>query len=90
MNFATRIRPISVLKSRGQHVIRDLAAGAPPVIVTVHGEAKAVLQGIAGYEQTQETLALLKILALGQRSVAKGRVSPARVAFARLRRGLPR
>jgi hypothetical protein len=39
-------------------------------------------------EETQESLALLKILALADRSVAAGKVQHAEVVFARLRRRL--
>jgi hypothetical protein len=35
------------------------------------------VQDVASYEQTQETLALLKILALGMRQIEEGRVRPA-------------
>jgi hypothetical protein len=44
-----------------------------------------VLQDIATYEQTQETLALLKILALGNRQVDEGKVTSADIVFKRLR-----
>ena len=44
-------------------------------MTTQNGEAKAVLQDIVSYEETQETLALLKILALGNDQVAAGKVS---------------
>jgi hypothetical protein len=37
------------------------------------------------YEQTQETLALLKILALGNRQIEDGKVQPASKFIARLR-----
>lgn len=47
--------------------------------------AKAVLQDIASFEETQETLALLKILALGSQDVDAGRIEPATDAVARLR-----
>lgn len=40
---------------------------------------------VASYEQTRETLALLKILALGNRQIAEGRAVPAGEAFRRLR-----
>jgi hypothetical protein len=39
-------------------------------------QAKAVLQDVASFEETQETLALLKLLALGQREVDEGDVRP--------------
>jgi len=50
-----------------------------------NGEAKAVLQDVASFEETQETLALLKILALGNQHVAAGRTRPAAEIIARLR-----
>lgn len=43
-----------------------------PFELLQYAEAKAVPQDIRAYEQTQETLALLKILALGQREIAAG------------------
>jgi hypothetical protein len=51
----------------------------------VHGEAKAVLQDVTRYEETQETLALLKVLALTNTQVAAGKVRPAADAFRRVR-----
>jgi hypothetical protein len=49
------------------------------------GEARAVLQDVASFEETQETLALLKLLALGQQDVDAGRVKPVVDVVARLR-----
>jgi hypothetical protein len=48
-----------------------------------------VIQSIAEYEQHQETLALLKILALGNRQVEQGRVQPADRVLRRLRKRQP-
>ena len=50
-----------------------------------NGEAKAVIQDVASYEETQETMALLKILALGNRQIEGGKIVPASEAFRRLR-----
>jgi hypothetical protein len=50
-----------------------------------NGEAKAVRQDVASFEETQKTLALLKILALGHQDVAAGKVQPADNVVARLR-----
>ena len=44
-----------------------------------------MLQDVASYEATQETLALLKVLALGQREVAAGKVKPRSEVVARLK-----
>jgi hypothetical protein len=47
-----------------------------------------VLQDVASYEETQETLALLKLLAMGQQDVAEGRLAPIVDAVARIRADL--
>jgi len=44
-----------------------------------------VLQDVASFEETQEKLALLKLLALGQKDVEAGRVKPVTEVVARLR-----
>lgn len=85
MKYSTRIKPISYLKAKAADVIRELGEGAGPLVITQNGEAKAVLQDVASFEQTQETLALLKILALGSRQIEEGRVVPAAQAIRRLR-----
>ena len=56
-----------------------------PLIITQNGEAKVVMQDIASYEQAQETLALLKILALGNRQIEEGKIRPAADVAADLR-----
>ncbi len=66
--------------------IRGLADGETPVVITVHGEAKAVLQDVSHYEETQETLALLKVLALTNKEGEKGRARPVAEAFERIRK----
>ena len=85
MKLSDKIKPISYLKAHAAQVVRDLSTQMEPLIITQNGEAKAVMQDIKSYEQTQETLVLLKILALGQRQVDEGKVQPANEAVARLR-----
>ena len=85
MRFSTQVKPISYLKANAAEVLAQIAAEREPLVITQNGEAKAVLQDVASYEQTQETMALLKILALGQQEVAAGRVKPAAEVIERLR-----
>ena len=85
MNFSTRIKPISYLKANAAEVLAQLADEHEPVFITQNGEARAVLQDIASYENTQETLALLKILALGNREIERGDVVPFEKAIAGLK-----
>jgi prevent-host-death family protein len=85
MKLSERVKPISYLKAHAPQMIRGLAQGREPVVITLRGVAKAVLQDIGSYEQTQETLALLKMLALTGKAVEQGKVRPAGQAFARVR-----
>ncbi|MEO7761282.1 MAG: type II toxin-antitoxin system Phd/YefM family antitoxin [Casimicrobiaceae bacterium] len=84
MRYSTQIKPISYLKANAAEVLETLAANRQPLIITQNGEAKAVMQDLATYENTQETLALLKILALGHREIEAGDV----VAHAKVARQL--
>jgi len=85
MNYSTRIKPISYLKANAAEVLEQLADRREPLVITQNGEAKAVIQDIASFEQTQETLALLKILALGSKELEEGKTLPSTEAFSRLR-----
>ncbi|WP_166836889.1 type II toxin-antitoxin system Phd/YefM family antitoxin [Rheinheimera pleomorphica] len=76
MKLSQQIKPISYLKAHAAEIVRNLAVQEEPLVITQNGEAKAVLQDIASYEQTQETLALLKILALGSQQIEQGKVQP--------------
>ena len=87
MKLSTRIKPISYLKAHAAEIVRGLGKQSAPLIVTQNGEAKVVIQDIADYEQTQEAMALLKILALGNRQIEDGKIQPAADVFKRLRRG---
>ena len=87
MKPTEQVKSISDLKAHAAEVIRHVQEVREPVIVTQNGEAKAVLQDIVSYEENRETLALLKILALGNDQIARGETRPAAV-FADLRRGL--
>jgi prevent-host-death family protein len=85
MKLSDQIKPISYLKAHAAEVVRNLATNMQPMVITQNGEAKAVIQDIKSYEQTQETMALLKILALGQRQIEEGKVQPAGDVVAKLR-----
>ena len=90
MRVSRRIKPVSYLKAHAAEVVRTLGEQGEPLIITQNGEAKVVIQDIDSYEQMQETLALLKVLALGNREVEAGKVRPAADVIAELReRPLP-
>ena len=85
MRYASQVKPISYLKANAAEVLTHLAEQREPMVITQNGEAKAVLQDIVSFEETQETLALLKVLALGNQDVTAGKVKPVADIVARLR-----
>ena len=87
MSMASSIKPISYLKANAAEVLEKLAKTGEPMIITQNGEAKAVIQDVASYEKTQETLALLKLLALGRKQAEEGKTVLAREAIAQIRAG---
>ena len=85
MRYSSQVKPISYLKANAAEVLAHLAENRKPLVITQNGEAKAVLQDVASFEETQETLALLKVLALGQQDVEAGRLRPVGDVVAGLR-----
>lgn len=85
MRYSTQVKPISYLKANAAEVLQQLSEKREPLLITQNGEAKAVLQDVATYEATQETLALLKILALGNQEVEAGKLKPIGEVVRRLR-----
>lgn len=86
MKLSNQIKPISYLKAHAAEVVKSLSGQSEPLVITQNGEAKIVVQGIERYEETQETMALLKVLALGMRQVEEGNVESAADVIQRLRR----
>lgn len=76
MKLSEQIKPISYLKAHAAELIRTLGENGESIVITQNGEAKAVLQDIKSWEQNQETMALLKILAIGNQEIAAGKVIP--------------
>jgi prevent-host-death family protein len=88
MPRASRIKPISYFKANAAEIIEELGEVGEPMIITQNGEAKAVVQDIVSFEKKEETLALLKILAIANRNIEEGRYRPAKDVFAELRKRL--
>lgn len=85
MRYSSQVKPISYLKANAAEILATLGEQREPLVITQNGEAKAVLLDVVSYEATQETLALLKVLALGQQDVAAGKAKPLSDVVARLK-----
>ena len=79
------IKPISYLKAHASEIIRDVSNNQKTMIITQNGEAKAALIDIKEYEQTQESIAMLKLIAQGKRNIVEGKFRPVKDAFRDLR-----
>jgi prevent-host-death family protein len=82
MKFSTQVKPISYLKSHAAEIIRDITETREPMLITQNGEAKLVVMDVRSYEEHEETLALLKLLALGNREIEQGQFRAADEVFA--------
>lgn len=85
MRLSTQIKPISYLKDNAAEIIRDMGKDSEPLIITQNGEAKAVVLSLKEYERTQETFALMKILAMGRQEIERGEYDLASDFFAKMR-----
>ena len=85
MKLSESVKPISFLKAHASEILRDIKKNKKTIVITQNGEATAVLQDIRSYEEMQESLALLKILALSQKSKTEGHVKPLEKSFRDIR-----
>ena len=85
MKYSDQIKSVSYLKANTAEILHRIAERREPLVITQNGVAKAVIQDVASYEQTQETMALLKILALGNRQIEEAKVIAADAAIKRLK-----
>ena len=76
MKLSQSIKPISYFKAHAAEIIKELNRNHGTMIITQNGEAKAVIQDIEEYERIQEALALLKMIAQGQKDVEAGKTIP--------------
>jgi prevent-host-death family protein len=72
MRYSTQIKPISYVKANAAELLDRIAEEREPIIITQNGEARAVLMDVHSYEELQETVALLRILAIGEKQVERG------------------
>ena len=82
MQLSTQIKPISYLKSHTAQIVKDLTASREPMVITQNGEATLVVIDVKSFEERENTLALLKLLALGNREIEQGKFQNAESVFA--------
>ena len=68
---AANIRPITELKNRTKELVREVTDSGQPVVITQNGKPQVVLMDVKHHDRLQDTLAMLKILAQSQESLAR-------------------
>lgn len=84
MKLSTQIKPISYLKSHKAQIVKELTESRQPMVITQNGEATMVVIDVKSYEERENILALLKILALGNAEIEQGKFREAEDVFADL------
>ncbi len=69
---SSHVYPITDLKTRTGDLVREVSETGESVLITQNGRPKVVVMGAKQHDQMQETLAMLKLLAQSQDSVARG------------------
>jgi prevent-host-death family protein len=86
MKLSERVKPISYLKAHASEVVRTIEEDHGSYVITLNGQAKVIVQDIREYEKTQESLALLKILAQSRKSLEEGKLKPVKDGFSDVRK----
>ena len=86
MKLSKAVKPISYVKAHVSDIIHKVSENDETIIITLNGEARAVIQGIGAFEKTQESLAMLKILAQSKKSLEGGKIKAVKEAFETIRR----
>ncbi len=84
MKLSTQIKPLSYLSEHAAEIIRDISESREPLLITQDGEAKLVVMDIKSYEEQEQTVALLRMLALGNKEIEQGKFRDAEDVFAEL------
>lgn len=70
-------------------LVDGLTGDELPTLITADGKPKAVLLDIARYEELQETLALVRIVLMGEQEVREGKFRPLEEALRNIRQRTP-
>lgn len=84
MRLSSQIKPISYLKSHTADIVKNLTESREPLVITQNGEAKLVVMDVKSFEEQEATMALLKLLAMGNKEIEDGRFRDAEDVFAEL------
>lgn len=79
---------VSFVKAHLAEVIHEVNASRNPMVVTQNGACTVVIQDHDSYQRTRHALIMLKLVAMGEADVAKGRTIPQAEVFSSLKKRL--
>ena len=84
MNLQQDIKSVTYLKTKSAQLIESISKNRRAVVITQNGEARAVVQDIASFEENRKALLLLKLIAQGEMDIKRGRTFKQAQVFARV------
>jgi len=81
MKLSETVKPISYLKAHASEIIRHISDTRARYVITLNGSAKAIVQDMTSFEQTQDSLIMLKLVAQSTKSLQAGRYKSVDKAF---------
>ncbi|MDY0275523.1 MAG: type II toxin-antitoxin system Phd/YefM family antitoxin [Desulfomicrobium sp.] len=86
MQLYSDIKPISWLKNNAKQVVETVAETGNPIVITQNGEAKAVVMNVREYDQMQQSLAMLRMLADSTAATEAGKLHDSDEVFDDIRK----
>lgn len=81
MKYDENIIPISEVKAHTAKMVDRVVRERSPIIITQNGRGRVIVEDLREYEQTQESMAMLKIIAQGRTDIREGRCESVKKAF---------
>lgn len=82
------VHSVSHVKARFAEMINEVHETRNPLIVTQNGNSSVVIIDHATFQQTQDALAMMRLIAMGEADVAAGRTIPHEEVFSSLKQRL--
>ncbi len=81
LNLKDDIKPISYIKTNAADMMKYVNDKKNSIIITQHGEAKAVLIDVESYQTMQNAFNLLKMIQLSEKDVRSGNFKESDTVF---------
>ncbi|RIL04840.1 MAG: type II toxin-antitoxin system Phd/YefM family antitoxin [Proteobacteria bacterium] len=82
------IKTITDMKTASAALIKQVRSRRKPILITQNGEPQAVLMDLGEYERQKNLLLLLRVIALGEKSIKTGKTITQDQVFKQLEKKL--